>query len=61
MFSSSEIVLKDNSNNIRDIFESMECTDTFLFDVRNLQSSNVTWYDLSDTAINNSVRLVSSL
>ena len=36
MFSNAETAIKNNSQQLRAIFESMECSDSFLYQVRKL-------------------------
>jgi hypothetical protein len=39
------------SQQLRAIFESMECSDSFLYQVRKLEASNSSWYDLSEGGV----------
>jgi hypothetical protein len=55
LFSDNELKIKNNSQYIRTMQESMECTDNFIYQVRKLQISNSSWYNLSESAIESKI------
>ncbi|TNV87551.1 hypothetical protein FGO68_gene3849 [Halteria grandinella] len=56
--SNNELEIESNSSKMVSLFESVQCTNVFHMDVRNLQTSNSSWYDLSPSQQNQRLRFV---
>ena len=61
LVSYNELQIQNNSQYIRTMLESMECTDEFVYQVRKLQISNSSWYKLDDKSVDKKIQFLPTL